>query len=137
MHVGKAVLLAVVVGCASPAAVAPAVQASAACGDRACLEAHEGKAIDVEGTFRFPEDPERKGKHRYRLVLGDGTAIMLPHPKELGAMGAKLSRDHDGKRLVARGLVYVKPMNIPEKYGIIQSTADPQLVELYDVKIGP
>lgn len=88
--------------------------------------------IDVDGTFAFPPDPKRKGQHLYRLVLADGTSVVLPHPKT-DAMRVKLAREHDGKRITARGIYYKHP--IPERYGIIQAVGDPYLVELYDVAV--
>ncbi len=100
---------------------------TAACTDLACLQANEGKVIDVDGTFVYPPDAARKGAHFYRLTLRDGTSLVL-HPHH-----AKLTRDIDGKPITSRGVYYKHP--IPERYGIIQAVADPYLVEIYDITV--
>ncbi|MDQ3334020.1 MAG: hypothetical protein M4D80_02585 [Myxococcota bacterium] len=125
----KLALAATLLGaCSSAKTPQPAMPtATATCSDLACLDANEGKVIDVEGTFVFPPDPKRKGQHLYRLTLADGTSMVL-HAKH-----AKLTADIDGKRITARGVYYKHPM--PERYGIIQAVADPYLVELYDVVV--
>lgn len=109
-------------------------QPTARCLDLACLEANEGNVVEVEGTFAFPRDPRRKGQHLYRLSLTDGTSLVLPAPPA-GEFRRRLSRDNDGKQLTVRGRIYTK--TIPEQYGIIERTADPYCVELFDVKVAP
>lgn len=81
--------------------------------------------IDLAGTFRFPSDPRRKGQHLYRLLLADGTSVVL-HAKH-----ERLTSDRDRQRLTVRGIVYTKI--IPDQYGIIQRTSDPYCVELFAV----
>ena len=108
----------------SPAAMP---QSTAVCSDLACLQANEGKVIDVDGTFVFPPEAAPKGQHFYRLTLGDGTNVVL-HQHH-----AKLTREIDGKHITARGIYYKHP--IPERYRIIQAVADPYLVEIYDITV--
>lgn len=130
-RVNKADLLVLVtlIGCASSSRPPPAAipQATAVCQDLACLEANVGQVIDVEGTFVFPPNSKRKGQHLYRLTLADGTSVVL-HERH-----AKLTRDIDGKRVVARGVHDKHPL--PDRYNIIEAVGDPYLVELYDVVV--
>jgi hypothetical protein len=115
-----------IAACASPQRVPPPPPGTTSCHDLACIEATEGNAIDLAGTFAFPSDPTRKGKHLYRLVLADQTSVVL-HAKHAG-----LTKDRDGQPMTIRGVVYTKL--IPDQYGIIQRTSDPYCVELYDVR---
>lgn len=98
----------------------------ATCTDLPCLQANEGKVIDLEGTFAFPPDPKRKGRNQYKLALADGTEVVLKRDD-------RLTPALHGKRIVVRGKVYANPGNIPDEYGIIQATPNPYLVELYAV----
>ncbi len=102
-------------------------KATATCTDLACLEANEGNVIDVDGSYVFPPDPQRKGQHLHRLTLADATSMVL-HAKH-----PKLTKDIDGKPITARGVFYKHP--VPDRYNIIQALADPYLVELYDVVV--
>jgi hypothetical protein len=113
-------------GCAGTSTPKPPPAAMATCSDLACLQANEGKVIDVEGTFAFPPDANRKGTAQYKLALADGTVVVLKRD-------ARLTPALDGKSIVVRGKVYASPERIPDEYGIIQSTANPYLVELYAV----
>lgn len=119
----KRVLLLALVACGSkpkpPITIADPVAAT--CDKRECLAAFEGKTIAVLGTFVFPTDPTRKGPHLYKLVLSDDTTVILPRD-------AKLTKALDGKPITVRGVHYKHP--IPDRYGIIQATAEPYLVEL-------
>jgi hypothetical protein len=131
-QINQLVLYAVFVGCSASSSKPPPPppqipHPDATCDTLACLQAFEGKVIDVEGTFVFPPNPKRKGQHLYRLTLKDDTSVVLyQHP-------AKLTRDIDGKRITARGVYYKHPM--PERYGIIEATASPYLVEVYDIVV--
>jgi hypothetical protein len=121
------VFFAVVASCSSrPSPVKPVTEAAARCTDLGCITANEGKVIDLDGTFAFPTDPTRKGKHLYRLVLADGTSVVL-HAKH-----EKLEKQRDGQPMTVRGVVYTDA--IPERYGIIARTSDPYCVEVYDVR---
>jgi hypothetical protein len=114
-------------GCAGTSTPKPPPPAAmTTCTDLACIRANEGKVIDLEGTFAFPPDAKRKGTAQYKLALADGTVVVLKRD-------ARLTPALDGKSLVVRGKVYASPQRIPDEYGIIQSTANPYLVELYDV----
>jgi len=86
---------------------------------------NEGKVIDLAGTFAFPADPKRKGRHLYRLNLDDGTSVVL-HPRH-----EQLTKDRDGQHITVRCIVFTKM--IPEKYDIIERTSDPYCVELFAV----
>ena len=96
------------------------------CTDLSCLQANEGKVIDLEGTFASPPDPKRKGGSQYKLVLADGTEVVLKRDP-------RLTPALDGKHIAVRGKVYANPGNIPDEYGIVQATPNPYLVELHDV----
>lgn len=151
---GMIVGIALIVGCSSgartPEPAPPWPEASArserlaarraasvvvtSCSARACLEANEGEVIDIAGTFVSPPDRTRKGQHRYTLALADGTKVILPNPKD-DATRATLSPASDGKRVTVRGRIYTR--NIPDRYGIIASTADPYVVEMFTVLLSP
>lgn len=96
------------------------------CRDLACIQANEGQVIDLDGLFASPPDPSRKGASQYKLTLSDGTEVVLKRDE-------RLTRALDGQRIVVRGKAYANPANIPDDYGIIQSTPNPYLVELYAV----
>lgn len=96
------------------------------CNDLACIEANEGQVIELEGVFAFPPDPSRKGTSQYKLALSDGVEVVLKRDE-------RLTPALDGRRIAVRGKVYANPANIPDRYGIIQSTRNPYLVELYAV----
>lgn len=114
-----------VVSCSSSSPPPAPPHATGSCSDLACIEANEGKVIDLAGTFMFPADPKRKGKHLYRLLLADGTSVVLHARHE------QLTADRDRQQLTVRGIVYTKV--IPDRYGIIQRTSDPYCVELLTV----
>lgn len=96
---------------------------------RAELAQHEGQPIRVEGTFRFPIE---QAFARNKLVLDDGTEVILPRPSS-GPGAAELVLANSGARLAALGVVYIK--DIPAKYKIIGRTPDPYLVELTAVEL--
>ncbi len=93
------------------------------------LKAHQGVAVRIEGTFRFPTE---KAFARNKLVLDDGTTVILPRP-ETGPGAAELTAANTGKRLAVHGIVYVEV--IPDRYQIIGRTPDPYLVELAGVEL--
>lgn len=100
--------------------------ATATCHDLACISAHEGEVIDLEGRFAFPPDRSHKGTAQFKLALGDGTIVVL-------APDARLTSELGERVIVVRGVVYSRPDRIPARYGIIQSTPNPYFVELYAV----
>ncbi len=102
------------------------------CGDLACLQAHEGEVVDLVGTFGFPPDRKRKGQHRFTVTLADGTKVILPNPAT-DALRETLAADNDRQPVAVRGRIYTR--DIPEQYGIIESTADPHVVELFAATI--
>lgn len=101
---------------------------------RADLAQHQGKPLRVEGTFRFPTE---QAFARLKLVLDDGTEVILPPPPddsrgdEPGA--AELVDVNSGRRMAISGVVYVD--KIPEQYGIVSRTPDPYLFELSAVEL--
>jgi hypothetical protein len=96
---------------------------------RAELAQHEGRPLRVEGTFRFPTE---QAFARNKLVLDDGTEVILPRPSS-GPGAAEFVLANSGARLAAFGVVYLK--EIPAKYRIIGRTPDPYLVELTAVEL--
>lgn len=98
---------------------------------RADLLQHEGKPIRVEGVYRFPVE---QAFARNKLVLDDGTEVILPRPSS-GPGAAELVAANSGARLVVSGVVYVGA--IPERYGIKGRTPDPYLFELTAVELLP
>lgn len=96
---------------------------------RAELLQHEGQPIRVEGAFRFPTE---QAFARNKLVLDDGTEVILPKPAS-GPGAAELVAGNDGARVAVFGVVYVG--RIPEHYGIKGRTPDPYLFELAAVEL--
>lgn len=125
-------LVLLLVGCPAPGPTAPVEPPAASCTDRPCLEAHEGQLIELDGTFVAPVDPKRKGLHLHKLALADGTLIILDFDRD-HPVRAKLSKSNDGKRVTIRGRIFTK--EIPERYGIIESTAGPYLLDIVDATV--
>lgn len=115
----------VLAGCA--ATTTPGPPAMTTCTDLACITAHEGSVIDLAGTFAFPPDRNKKGTSQYKLALADGTVVVLRRDE-------RLAPALDGQTIVVRGKAYASPERIPDAYGIIQSTPNPYVVEIYAVR---
>jgi hypothetical protein len=107
--------------CHGSAPQPPRPPPTASCTDLACLSAHEGEVIELAGTLSLPDDPKRKGHHLHHLVLADGTRVVLDEPAPLAGLA-------DGAQIKLHGRIFVK--TIPERYGIIERTAEPYLLEL-------
>jgi hypothetical protein len=120
----------VAIGCSAEERRVAKPVAAAACRDLRCLEAYEGQLVDVEGQFAFPRNPELKGQHHYMLALADATRVVLPRPRD-EALLMKLSHANDGERLIVRGRIFVR--DIPERYGIVERTSAPYLLDVADV----
>ncbi len=93
------------------------------CTARACLDAHEGEVIDIEGVYAFPRE---RAFAVHRLLLYDGTTIILAPPK--GSLRDLFIEENDGASLLVRGRIFCK--QIPPKYRIIGRTPDPYLLDL-------
>lgn len=91
------------------------------CSDLACLQSHDGQTIDVTGTLTAPR---RKVMDHYRVVLADGTAVIIGQ----GPARGQLSPETDGKRVVVRGRIFTG--DIPASYDIIGRSAEPYLLDV-------
>ena len=100
------------------------------CTSLAELAKHEGTPVRVRGTFRFPTE---KAFARNKLLLDDGTIVILSRPVDL-AVAAVLAKSNQGARMIVRGVAYAK--EIPARYRIIGRTPDPYLVDIETIDIG-
>ena len=101
------------------------------CTSRAHLEQNEGRLVRAQGTFQFPTE---KAFARNKLLLDDGTTIVLSRPKD-ETIAARLVESNQGMRMTIRGLIFTK--QIPDKYEIIGRTPDPYLLDIEAVEVDP
>ena len=95
------------------------------------LRKHEGAPIRLRGTFHLPGE---KAFARNKLILDDGTTVILSRPARQPA-AAMLSEANRGVRMIIVGVVYIK--DIPARYQLIGRTSDPYLVDIESVTVAP
>jgi hypothetical protein len=119
-HKRSAILLAVTACSSRPPATTP-MPAAPSCSDLACMQAHDGQDIDIAGTLTAPK---RKVMDHYRIVLADGTTVIIG----AGPARGQFTPESDGKRVVVRGRIFTG--EIPESYSIVGRTAEPHLLDV-------
>mgnify|MGYP001055285795 CR=1 FL=1 len=95
------------------------------CTSLKCIEDNEGKVVQLVGSYEFPK---QKAFAQNKLILGDGTKVIVGGPREGNFVAA-----NDGAEMRITGRVFTK--DIPEKYQIIGRNSDPRVLEITEVRL--
>jgi hypothetical protein len=95
---------------------------AAVCATLACLRAHEGECIVIEGTIAPSNEVPLLLR---RIRLEDGTAVFVGAFK---ALSEEVLTANQNKRIRVAGRIFTG--EIPRRYGIVARSADPYLLDI-------
>jgi len=94
------------------------------------LQKQDGEVVCIQGVFSSRK--EKKAFSTNRLILEDGTEIVLP-PKISEKLPNLFKNEYDEKRMLICGNVFIR--EIPKKYNIIGRKSHPYLLDLSFIEL--